>query len=131
MINRPNNPGDQKRGSSLVKGRSPRAPFIFGAKASGKASQPRKNKGIAVKGDGAEAGAAKDDQVNASSSGQFERFNITEVIKTLIEMAREQGHLTYDDINDVLPDGVSPDDLDTLYTKLQGVGIEGDKSCGG
>ena len=49
---------------------------------------------------------------------------MTEVIKTLIEMAREQGHLTYDDINEVLPDGVSPDDLDALYTKLQSVGLE-------
>src|SRR5205807_2377893 len=44
--------------------------------------------------------------------------------KTLIEIAREQGHLTYDDINEVLADGVSPDDLDTLYTKLQSAGIE-------
>jgi RNA polymerase primary sigma factor len=122
MINKTNNPGNQKRGSSAVKGRSSRAPFIFGAKAGGKAAQPKKTEAIPVKSDNAEA--AKDDQVNASSSGQFERFNITEVIKTLIEMAREQGHLTYDDINDVLPDGVSPDDLDTLYTKLQGVGIE-------
>jgi RNA polymerase primary sigma factor len=47
-----------------------------------------------------------------------------EAIKTLIETAREQGHLTYDDINEVVADGVSPDDLDTLYTKLQSVGIE-------
>ena len=49
---------------------------------------------------------------------------MTEVIKTLIEVAREQGHLTYDDINEVLADGVSPDDLDTLYAKLRSVGIE-------
>ena len=67
---------------------------------------------------------AKDHPGNASSGDQLEGLNMTEVIKTLIEMAREQGHLTYDDINDVLPEGVSPDDLDTLYTKLQSVGIE-------
>jgi len=122
MINKANNPGYQKRGSSPVKGRSLRAPFVFGAKAGGKAAQPRKTRGIAITGDSAEAG--KGEPENASSSGQLERLNMTEIIKTLIEMAREQGHLTYDDINDVLPDGVSPDDLDTLYTKLQGVGIE-------
>jgi len=126
MINRANNPGDERGRNSPGKRRLLRAPFIFGSKACGKASQPRKTKGIPVKGDGAEAGtaAAKDPAGNASSSGQFEPLNMTEVIKTLIEMAREQGHLTYDDINDVLPDGVSPDDLDTLYTKLQSVGIE-------
>jgi RNA polymerase primary sigma factor len=126
MINRTNNPADEKGRISPGKSRLPRAPFIFGAKACGKASQSRKKEGVPIKGDGPEAGsvAAKDHPVNASSSGQFERLNMTEVIKTLIEMAREQGHLTYDDINDVLPDGVSPDDLDTLYTKLQGVGIE-------
>jgi RNA polymerase primary sigma factor len=49
---------------------------------------------------------------------------MVEAVKTLIETAREQGHLTYDDINEVVADGVSPDDLDTLYTKLQSVGIE-------
>src|SRR5438477_13057002 len=125
MINRMNNPGDETGRSSPSKRRLPRAPFIFGAKACGKASQAGKPEGIPVKG-GAEAGmaAAKDHPGNASSGGQLEPLNMPEVIKTLIEMAREQGHLTYDDINDVLPDGVSPDDLDTLYIKLQSVGIE-------
>src|SRR4029077_19596087 len=33
-------------------------------------------------------------------------------------------HITYDDINDVLPDGLSPEDLDALYTKLRGLDIE-------
>jgi len=126
MINRANNPDDERGRSSPGKRRLPRAPFIFGAKASGKASHVRKANGIPVKSDGAEActAPAKDHPGNASSGDQLEGLNMTEVIKTLIEMAREQGHLTYDDINDVLPDGASPDDLDTLYTKLQSVGIE-------
>jgi RNA polymerase primary sigma factor len=126
MINRANNPGDESGRNSPGKRRSLRAPFIFGAKARGEASQPRKTKGVPVRGESAEAGttAAKDHEENASAGGQFGRLNMTEVIKTLIEMAREQGHLTYDDINDVVPDGVSPDELDTLYTKLQSVGIE-------
>ena len=66
----------------------------------------------------------KGEKVNAITGVQFGPADMTEAIKTLIEMAREQGHLTYDDINEVLADGVSPDDLDTLYTKLQSVGIE-------
>jgi len=39
-------------------------------------------------------------------------------------LAREQGHLTYDDINDLLPEGVSADDLDNLYTRLQHLGLK-------
>ncbi|HXP59358.1 MAG TPA: RNA polymerase sigma factor region1.1 domain-containing protein, partial [Dongiaceae bacterium] len=51
-------------------------------------------------------------------------LDFTETIKTLLHLSREHGHLTYDDINDVLPDGVSPDELDDLYTKLRGLDIE-------
>ncbi len=49
---------------------------------------------------------------------------LTETIKALLEVAREQNYLTYDDINDVLPDGVSPNDLEALYTRLDNLGIK-------
>ncbi len=51
-------------------------------------------------------------------------MDLAEVIKTLLHLAHENGHVTYDDINDVLPDGMSPDDLDELYTKLRNLDIE-------
>src|SRR3954462_10147294 len=51
-------------------------------------------------------------------------IDLTETIKTLLHLAHEHGHITYDDINDVLPEGLSPDDLDELYTKLRGLDIE-------
>ena len=50
--------------------------------------------------------------------------DLTETIKTLLHLAQEHGHVTYDDINDVLPDGLTPDDLDELYTKLRNLDIE-------
>ena len=50
--------------------------------------------------------------------------DLNERIKTLLHLAREHGHLTYDDINDVLPDGISPDELDDLYTKLRNLDVE-------
>src|SRR5262249_31260136 len=50
--------------------------------------------------------------------------DLTETIKTLVHLAHEHGHVTYDDINDILPDGLSPDDLDELYTKLRSMEIE-------
>jgi RNA polymerase primary sigma factor len=50
--------------------------------------------------------------------------DLSETIKTLLHLSHEHGHVTYDDINDVLPDGLSPDDLDELYTKLRNLDIE-------
>ena len=50
--------------------------------------------------------------------------DMTETIKTLLHLAQEHGHVTYDDINDVLPDGITPDDLDQLYTKLRNLDVE-------
>jgi RNA polymerase primary sigma factor len=51
-------------------------------------------------------------------------IDLAETIKTLLHLAHENGHITYDDINDVLPEGLSPDDLDELYTKLRGLDVE-------
>ena len=50
--------------------------------------------------------------------------DLTETIKTLLHLAQEHGYITYDDINDVLPDNLSPDDLDVLLSKLRGLDVE-------
>jgi RNA polymerase primary sigma factor len=52
------------------------------------------------------------------------RIEVTETIKELLSLAREQGYLTFDDINDILPDGLTPDDLDDIYTKLKNLDVE-------
>jgi len=51
-------------------------------------------------------------------------LDLTETIKTLLHLAHEHGHVTYDDINDILPEGLSPEDLDELYTKLRNLDVE-------
>lgn len=51
-------------------------------------------------------------------------MDLNEIVKTLLHLAREHGHLTYDDINDVLPEGLNPELLDELYTKLRNLDIE-------
>ncbi len=58
--------------------------------------------------------------VNPSATG----IDLTETVKTLLHLAQENGYVTYDDINDVLPDGLNPDDLDQLFTKLRGLDVE-------
>ncbi len=50
--------------------------------------------------------------------------DLTETVKTLLHLSQEHGYVTYDDINDVLPDGINPDDLDDLFTKLRALDIE-------
>jgi RNA polymerase primary sigma factor len=46
-------------------------------------------------------------------------------IKELIRLAKEQGYLTYGDINDVLPENIlSPEDLDSIIIMLRGMDIE-------
>jgi RNA polymerase primary sigma factor len=52
-------------------------------------------------------------------------LNLDEKVKELVRLAQEQGYLTYNDINDALPDGVvSPDELDDLYGKLRNLEVE-------
>jgi RNA polymerase primary sigma factor len=46
-------------------------------------------------------------------------------IKDLLRLAQDQGYLTYDDINDALPDDVvTPEVLDAIYSKLRGFEVE-------
>ncbi len=52
-------------------------------------------------------------------------LDLAEKVKELVRLAQEQGYLTYNDINDALPDGViSPDELDDLYSKLRNLEVE-------
>jgi RNA polymerase primary sigma factor len=50
---------------------------------------------------------------------------IAEKVKELLRLAQEQGYVTYDDINDAIPDEiVSPEVLDMVYSKLRGFEVE-------
>jgi RNA polymerase primary sigma factor len=51
-------------------------------------------------------------------------FDLTDTIKTLLHLSQEHGYITYDDINDILPDNLSPEDLDTVLSKLRGLDVE-------
>jgi RNA polymerase primary sigma factor len=51
-------------------------------------------------------------------------LDLTEKVKELLRLAQEQGYLTYNDINDALPEGVSSEDLDEIYSKLRNLEVE-------
>ena len=59
-----------------------------------------------------------------ATSTLSQAIDLGETIKTLLHLAQEHGHVTYDDINDILPDGLTPEDLDELYTKLRNLDVE-------
>jgi RNA polymerase primary sigma factor len=61
----------------------------------------------------------------ATVSVKVAPLDLAEKVKELVRLAQEQGYLTYNDINDALPDGViSPDELDDLYSKLRNLEVE-------
>ena len=127
LNNRAENRGGGKERTASGKALRSRRRFIFGARAAGRdKSQPEKTldhgakAGSPAQGKIVRAGINCDPGAGAGS----EVADLTETLKALLRLAREQGQLTYDDINDLLPDGVSPDDLDALYTKLHSLGVE-------
>ena len=91
------------------------------------ASKPQKTK---AHGSGALASADKSPQKSPQNGHPNavvpmpSSVDLTETVRTLLHLAQEHGYITYDDVNDVLPDNLSPDDLDALLTKLRGLDVE-------
>ncbi len=57
--------------------------------------------------------------------GRLDREGRNQKIKDLVALASEQSYLTYDDINEALPESaVSPDELDNILILLRGMEIE-------
>ena len=52
-------------------------------------------------------------------------IDLTEKIRELVRLAQEQGYLTYNDMNDALPDSVvTSEELDEIYIKLRSLNVE-------
>jgi len=123
LSNGADKPGRVVQRPDPVKGR-PRRRFIISAKAAGRTDSPPHSVH-----NGANKGAAPVAKVLAGGKPGTpgvppSPVDLAETIKTLLHLAQENGHITYDDINDILPEGLSPEDLDALYTKLRGLDVE-------
>jgi RNA polymerase primary sigma factor len=67
------------------------------------------------------AGARQSPALLQSQTG----LDLTQKVKDLLRLAREQGHLSYDDLHNALPeDTTTPADLDHVLTKLRSLEIE-------
>ncbi len=64
-------------------------------------------------------------QAAPETPGKNEQFDLNDKIRELVRLAQEQGYLTYNDINDTLPENIiTADDLDEVYIKLRNLEIE-------
>src|SRR4030095_5197297 len=51
--------------------------------------------------------------------------DVQEKLRELIKLAKEQGYLTFDDLNEALPDNVNdPDEMETIMGRLRGMEID-------
>jgi RNA polymerase primary sigma factor len=62
---------------------------------------------------------------NASVSASSSEGELQARIRELIKLAKEQGYLTFDDLNEALPEGITDaDDLDAILTRLRRMEID-------
>ena len=78
-------------------------------------------------------GSASADQISPPTAGRPANGlpisdadgDLAEKIKELVRLAQEQGHLTYNDISETLPESaIEPDKLDLIFTKLRSLEID-------
>jgi RNA polymerase primary sigma factor len=99
---------------------------VFSRKTPGKPAAQAKSKAAAPvrsgkAGKSAEAPRTKPDP----NSKMHSEAELQVRIRELIKLAKEQGHLTFDDLNDALPEGVTnADDLDAILTRLRRMEID-------
>jgi len=69
---------------------------------------------------------ANHDSATMPASGKApSSLELAEKIKELVRLAQEQGYLTYNDINEVLPENIAaPEDLDEVLIKLRSLEVE-------
>ena len=86
---------------------------------------PRKAKLAKAKSDNSEAVEEALKQVGNNAKGGATASGINEKIRLLIRQSKEQGYLTFDDINEALPQSIeNQDEIDNVLSILQNLEIE-------
>ncbi len=69
--------------------------------------------------------AVKGGPAPVSPISVIDQPDVQEKLRELIKLAKEQGYLTFDDLNEALPDNVNdPDEMETIMTRLRAMEIE-------
>jgi RNA polymerase primary sigma factor len=98
--------------------------FVISSKAV-KLDTPKPEAGAAPAAKAASAKApANGSTAPTAPAAPMPSVDLTETIKTLLHLSQEHGYVTYDDINDILPDNLSPEELDAVLSKLRSLDVE-------
>src|SRR6201997_152057 len=98
-----------KNGASKSSRKAPKAPALLSA-ASPSPEPPA--------GNGDHASPARISHTETS-------FDLQERLRELVKLAKEQGYLTYDDINEALPEGMAdPDEMDQIFSQLRSMEVD-------
>src|SRR3981081_113119 len=73
----------------------------------------------------AETGANGTHPLNGRLLQSDSGFDLQERLRELVKLAKEQGYLTYDDINEALPEGMAdPDEMEQILGRLRSTDVE-------
>jgi RNA polymerase primary sigma factor len=73
----------------------------------------------------AENGLNGDHPLNGRLLQSDSGFDLQERLRELVKLAKEQGYLTYDDINEALPEGMAdPDEMEQILGRLRSMEVE-------
>jgi RNA polymerase primary sigma factor len=69
--------------------------------------------------------AKSESEQNTTPAHLSAEFDMTEKLRELIRLAKEQGYLTFDDLNEALPDSLNdPEEMDAIMKRLRDMEIE-------
>jgi RNA polymerase primary sigma factor len=72
-----------------------------------------------------DAGINGNHPLNGRSPQPDSGFDLQERLRELVKLAKEQGYLTYDDINEALPEGMAdPDEMEQILGRLRSMEVE-------
>jgi RNA polymerase primary sigma factor len=72
-----------------------------------------------------DAGANGNHPLNGRTLQPDSGFDLQERLRELVKLAKEQGYLTYDDINEALPEGMAdPDEMEQILGRLRSMEVE-------
>jgi RNA polymerase primary sigma factor len=129
---------ERKKARKPAKASAPQAKVKKPAKAS-KPPKPEKSKASqtahatngangahAVNGkNGAKSAAAAAAKAAVTPISVIDQPDVQDKLRELVRLAKEQGYLTYDDVNEALPDNMSdPDEMETIMNRLRQMEIE-------
>ena len=87
--------------------------------------KPKDSKAKAAKKKEAKPKKEKAIQPTATAISVIDQPDVQEKLRDLIKLAKEQGYLTFDDLNEALPDNVNdPDEMETIMGRLRSMEIE-------